>query len=370
MKKEVTTILIAGFAILTACKQSLDEESTKDYSLKGDTITVYKDTPLAEKITTMKVNEEAYQSRLRTTGLVKAIPTQVAQIAAPFSGRAVQSYISIGQKVSKGAPLFEISSAEFIDIQKAFFQTKSEYNLANQNLERQKDLIENGVGTKKDLEEAQNQYEIANQEYNNAAQSIRIYGVNPNEMILGQNLTIRSPISGEIIENKLVVGQFLKEDADPIATIAELSTVWIIAQVKEKDIRNIHKNDEVEIQVTAYPDLPLKGKVFHIRDRISDESRALDVLIESTNPNLILKQGMFVNIQFKSQANNKIVLPTKALLQDEDDAFVYIQSADNTYTKRRVEVGDSNGDHVVIEKGLKTNERVVSEGGYYLLNAH
>lgn len=367
---EKKLIILCVFAFGIACQQPVHKEAQKDYSIKGDTVIVKKDSPLSTKIKTTTVVEELYQKKVTAAGLVKAIPTQFAQIAPPFSGRVIKSYMTLGQQVSQGSPLFEISSADFIDIQKTFFQSKSDYHLALQTLNRQKDLMTNGVGTKKDLEEAQNQLEVSTQEYKNAAQAIKIFNVDPENMTLGQNLLVRSPISGQIIENKLITGQFLKEDTEPVAIVAELSKVWVVAQVKEKDIQDIQTNDKVEIQVSAYPDLNLSGKIFHIQDLINDQTRAIEVLIESENPQLLLKQGMYVTTRFQNQGVNRIILPEKAVLQDENNSLVYVQNSKNQYLKRNIKVAATENDKVIVESGLNLHETVVSEGGYYLLNAH
>ena len=274
-----------------------------------------------EKIKTIRLSKESYQNEITSAGVVKAIPTQFAQIVPPFSGRIIKSHITLGQQLSQGSAIFEISSAEFISYQKSFFQAKSDYNLAVQTLNRQKDLIENGVGTGKDLEEAQNSVEISAQEYKNSTQAIKVFNVDPDKMTLGQNLIVRSPIAGEVIDNKLVVGQFLKEDSEPIAIVAELSKVWIVGQVKE-------------------------------------------------NPQLKLKHGMYVTALFRNQKVEKIMVPEKAVLQDEDNAFVYIQGAKNRFIKRQIKTSSTQNGNVVVESGLNANDIIVSEGGYYLLNAH
>ncbi len=365
-----TLIIICSLALGVACQQPQTEEAQKDYTIVGDTVVVYENSPLLEKIKTIRLSKESYQNEITSAGVVKAIPTQFAQIVPPFSGRIIKSHITLGQQLSQGSAIFEISSAEFISYQKSFFQAKSDYNLAVQTLNRQKDLIENGVGTGKDLEEAQNSVEISAQEYKNSTQAIKVFNVDPDKMTLGQNLIVRSPIAGEVIDNKLVVGQFLKEDSEPVAIVAELSKVWIVGQVKEKDIRHIHKDDEAEIKVSAYPDLVLTGRVFHIQEMINEETRAIEVLIETENPQLKLKHGMYVTALFRNQKVEKIMVPEKAVLQDEDNAFVYIQGAKNRFIKRQIKTSSTQNGNVVVESGLNANDIIVSEGGYYLLNAH
>ena len=105
-------------------------------------------------------------------------------------------------------------------------------------MKRKEDLIRNGVSSQRELEEAQNALLIADKEFENASAALRVYQVdNPAEMILGQPMIVRSPIPGEVIKDNIVTGQYLKDDTEPIAIVADLSKVWIAAQVKEKDIR-------------------------------------------------------------------------------------------------------------------------------------
>ena len=226
----------------------------------GDTLIIPADSNITAKIKTEKVIPELYRNKIITSGIVKAIPNNYAEIAAPFSGRIIRSFVSLGQKVEMGSPIFEISSPSFFEAGKTYYQTKQEMQLAEKNLKRQQDLIKNGVGVQKDLEEAEVNYELTKRDYENSIASLKVYQVDPEIMVLGQPLVVRSPIKGEVVENNIVIGQYLKEDAEPIAIVAELSDVWVIGQLKEKDINSVHVNDDVEIRLTGMPELTLKGR--------------------------------------------------------------------------------------------------------------
>ncbi|MEG1909856.1 MAG: efflux RND transporter periplasmic adaptor subunit, partial [Bacteroidales bacterium] len=118
-------------------------------------IMVADNAPVLQKIKTEKIKQTPYQARFSTSGVVKAIPTSYAQIATPFAGRIVRSFIRLGQSVSKGSPLFEISSPAFFETGKAYFQTKQEMEQALKSLRREKDLLANRVGVVKEMEEAE-----------------------------------------------------------------------------------------------------------------------------------------------------------------------------------------------------------------------
>ncbi|MCC8154943.1 MAG: efflux RND transporter periplasmic adaptor subunit [Tannerellaceae bacterium] len=352
--------------MLAACGGKKEEEANVAYRLQGNNVWVNPEDVLAGKLITAEVSEELYSKEIVTAGTIQPITTQYAYIAPPFAGRITKSYVSLGQKVEANTPLFEIISTDFIETQKEFFQAQSEKDLALKDMKRKEDLFNNGVASEKELEEAVNLLKIAEKEYENAFAALQIYHVNAENMVLGQPLIIRAPISGHVIENNVVTGLYLKDDAEPVAILANLNQVWITAQVKEKDLRFIHKDSELVIDIPAYPEKVLTGKVFHIDEAIDEETRSVKVLSVCDNKDTLLKLGMYVTIRFNDIARNCLVIPEKALLQDEKPTFVFVKTGDNTYQKTPVEVDITKNGKAVITSGLEKGQFVISEGGYYL----
>ncbi|RQO29687.1 efflux RND transporter periplasmic adaptor subunit [Taibaiella sp. KBW10] len=362
--------LLAGlFIALSSCQHDQKENKADDFVLRGDTICILPNTNLSKKLKIGSVQNEPYRLQMLTAGTVKAIPTQYAEIAPPFPGRVTRSYLRLGMKTTPETPLFEISAPDFITAQKIFFQEKSQLEQAKKNWQRQQDLVAHGVGTQKDLEEAQTAYEVEKKEYENAVIGIKIFKADPNRLSLGQALVVRAPISGEVVENKVVLGQFIKDDAASVATVAELSKIWIVAQVKEKDIRFIHELDECTIEIAALPEQPIKGKVYHVNEIVDEATRSVEVLIEADNKNHTLKPGMYVTVNFIDAPTTAILIPAKAVLQMADASFVFLETASGKYIKRKIETAGTSGDKVVVKSGLNTGERIVTEGGFYLLDA-
>jgi cobalt-zinc-cadmium efflux system membrane fusion protein len=335
----------------------------------GDTIIIPQNSNITDKIRTAKVLPERYQKKIITSGIVKAIPNNYAEIASPFSGRIIRSFVNLGQKVEVGSPVFEISSPAFFEAGKTYYQSKQEMQLAEKNLKRQQDLLTNGVGTQKDLEESEVNYELTKRDFENSIASLNVYQTNPEELVLGQPLIVRSPIKGEIVENNIVIGQYLKEDAEPVAIVAELSNVWVIGQLKEKDINSVHKSDEVEIRLTGMPDVQKKGKVFHIGEILDEETRSVQVHVLCENNDRIMKPGMFVTTQFSEISDNVILIPASSVLQMEESSFVFICLGENKFLKRPVEIAGTDNDYVILKSGLSTSDEIVIQGGILLLEA-
>ncbi len=366
--KKIKYIIIVCI-LYAACHRIEKQETKANYIIKGDTITIPDNSNLKSKINVESVMGESFQMQFITAGTVKAIPTQYAEIAPPFSGRVTKSYLKLGMKTSTETPLFEISSPDFIEAQKLFFQAKSEMQLAEKTLKRQEDLMTNGVGTQKDLEEAQTAYDVANKEYENAVVGIKIFKANPNHLSLGQALVVHSPIDGEVLENKVVLGQFIKDDATSIAVVAELSKIWIVGQVKEKDIRYIHKLDNCEIDIAALPEKHIKGKIFFIEEIVNEDTRSIQVLVEADNFDHTLKPGMYVTINFSELPIKAILISTKALLQMNDASFVFKETSTGKYLRQKVETDGTQNDSVVIRTGLKDGDRIITQGAYYIFDA-
>jgi cobalt-zinc-cadmium efflux system membrane fusion protein len=350
----------------TACGDKQESEQKSGYRIQGDTVYIA-DPLLLEKIKVSVSELKPYSKKVITSGVVRPIPPRYAYVAPPFAGRVTKSYVRIGQSVRQGTPLFEISSPDFTSAQKEYFQALSSRELAKKDLKRKEDLIRNGVSSQRELEEAQNALLIADKEFENASAALRVYQVdNLAEMILGQPMIVRSPIPGEVIKDNIVTGQYLKDDTEPIAIVADLSKVWIAAQVKEKDIRFINEGSSLDIEISALPGTVIKGNVYHVEEEVDEETRSIQVLSVCDNLNGHLKLGMYTTVHFLSVPVGQIQIPEKTLLQGEKDSYVFVQIAPLVFVRTSVTVETTENGIAVISEGLRPGDKIISEGGYYL----
>ena len=366
MNKLITFIGVFCIA-LTSCKNTTPSDNTTDITYNGDTVSLSEQSILHSKIKLQVVELKSFSAEFNTTGTVKAISGQIAEIAPLFDGRITKSYIKPGQKVNAGTPLFEMYSAEFSETVKDYFQSLQTKKMKELNLQRQKDLVQNGVGVAKELEEAETDYEVALKEYENAVANLKILTINPDEISMGQALKVVSPIAGEVVQTQIVIGQYVKSDAEPLAIVAELSKIWVVAQVKEKNISAINEDDKVEIRTDANPEQLISGTISHISELLDEETRSVRVLIECDNKDRQLKPGMFANVHFINSPRESIVIPSTALLQNEDQSYVFVQEGNGKFAKHPVEAVTANQHEVLITSGLKAGDRFVSEGGIYLM---
>jgi cobalt-zinc-cadmium efflux system membrane fusion protein len=360
-------ILVGVCIILASCKQNKPVENEVGVQYKGDTVYVAVNSIVNSKIKLHTVIEQNYNTEFNTTGTVKAIAGQMAEIASPLDGRVGRSFIQLGQRVSAGTPVFELHSADFFEATKGYFQTLQTKKMKESNLQRQQDLVKNGVGVAKELEEAETDYEVALKDYENAEATLKMFNINPNDIAMGQALKVTSPIVGEVVQVNIVIGQYVKSDAAPLVIVAELDKVWVVAQVKEKYIHSIHTDNKVEIRTDSDPEYAITGHVSHISELLNEETRSVQVLITCDNKDRRLKPGMFTSVHFINQPQRSILVPSTSLLQKEDETYVFVKSREGEYVRRKVKTATTNPSESLITEGLKAGDVIVSGGGIYLM---
>ncbi|WPO91886.1 efflux RND transporter periplasmic adaptor subunit [Chryseobacterium sp. HR92] len=365
MKKIILSSIIL-FAV--SCKDNTPQQNKEpEIMMKGDQVTVPENNPIFKKIKTRIVTKQEHSDGVISAGTIQAIPNHYAEIASPFSGRITKSFIQLGQNISAGSPLFEILSSDYFSVQKDYTDALNDVQLADKNYRRQQDLVRHGVGIQKELDEAETDFKNKKTSLSNASSALKVY--NSKGGGIGSPLIVRAPISGEIISNKIVNGQYLKGDADPVMIIAELSKVWISGDVKEKDIRFVHPGDQVSVKVSAYPDRNITGKVYHINEIVDEDTRSIKVLIECDNPDRKLKPGMYATVNFSTTPEKTVMIPVTALMQQNNSQYVWVKTGKSQYTKRSVTTGETDQEKVRIISGLQPGETIMTEGGIYMLDA-
>lgn len=363
--KKVILFLISLFVV--SCKDNTPQQNKESEIITGgEQVIIPENNPVFKKIKTQIVTEQEHSDGVVSAGTIQAIPNHYAEIASPFSGRITQSFIRLGQNVSAGSPLFEILSSDYFSVQKDYTDALNDVQLAEKNYRRQQDLVKHGVGIQKELDEADTDFKNKKTSLSNASSALKVY--NSKGGGIGSPLIVRAPIKGEIISNKIVNGQYLKGDADPVMIIAELSKVWISGDVKEKDIRFVNTGDQVSVKVSAYPDRNITGKVYHVNEIVDEDTRSIKVLIECDNPDRKLKPGMYATVNFSTTPEKAVMIPVTALMQQDNSQYVWVKTGKHQYAKRSVTTGETDQKTVRIISGLKPGETIMTEGGIYMLD--
>jgi cobalt-zinc-cadmium efflux system membrane fusion protein len=353
--------------MLSSCKQNNSASENADIRYKGDTIVVSEKSPVFKDIVVGSARLQDFSAEFKTVGTVRPVSGKLAGIAPPFAGRIVKSFVRLGQKVNVGSPVFELGSSEFYEATKTYFAAQSSNELAQLHYNRQKDLAENGVVAQKDLEQAKNEAHIARQEFEQAKATLQLFNIDAASLRMGQPLTVVSPISGEVVKSDITVGNYTKEDSEPLVVVADLSHVWVAALVKEKYFGAISAGDRVEIFTNAHPDKVIWGTIHYTGEMLDEETRSLEVIVECNNADRELKLGMFCEVHFLSSPSKAILLPSTAVMQEQDNDYVLVETAKGNYVRRKVETESIHTpDSIRVVSGVGEGENVVIKGGIYL----
>ncbi len=362
-------IIPACVVILVACKPDQtkkDTSETPEITISGDTVIIPGRSAVGRKIKQLTLQPESVMVPYSTTGTVRAIPECIADVAVPFEGRIVESFVKAGQTVKAGSPLFSIHSPAFFETVKSYLQAKQTKQVAEMNLHRQQDLVDHGVGVQKELDEARLNFEISKGQVENLIATLAIYNVNAEKTEVGKPMVVTSPIKGEVVKNSIRVGQYLNANSDPMVCIADLKKVWVIAQVKESKMGLIQNQDEAKITIDAYPKQAFSGFVSYIGKILDEKTRSLEVIIECDNAEQYLKPGTFTMVTFLNSHQEGLVLPATALVQEEDHAYVYKRTGNEKFVKTAVNVTSAGDGKVIILDGIAAGDTVISEGCIYL----
>jgi membrane fusion protein, heavy metal efflux system len=364
MKTELVFLIV--LLSIVSCKSGNSGESDSAKSLSGDTVRLSANPAVISKIITTIVKEEDFSPEFRTVGTVRAISGKIAKIAPPYSGRVTSSKVKLGQQVRAGQILAEVGSSEFYEASKTYFQALKNNELAQKNYKRKRELFSGGIASLRELDESSLQAENASRELQQAVADLKVYNVEASHLSMGESMKLTSPISGEVVQYNVTVGEYVKEDSEPLVIVADLGKVWVEALIKERYIGVIYNGDKVEIYTDAKPGKVIWGKIYHIGALVDEQTRSVPVLVECKNPGRELKPGMFTAVHFMNAPIKAIIVPSSALFQSENSSYLFVKIAHGVFVRRNVEVEGIKGAKSHIISGLSAGDEIVVGGGIYL----
>jgi cobalt-zinc-cadmium efflux system membrane fusion protein len=329
---------------------------------------------LQKKVQLMQVGDAEIRELLRIPGSIQVDEQRMAKIGAPVTGRITEISAVLGQLVKQGQVLATVNSTELAQNQLAYIKALQQINLQSKAVDRAKVLLEADVisaaelqrrdaelsGAKADLIAARNQLLVLGM--SNANISKLSHSV---QMDTFSNVTAR--LAGTVISRKINVGQVV-QPADELFVVADLSRVMAVAEVPERQIDLIELGQEVDIEVPALNEKPIKGKLIYVGDVVNPQTRTVTVRSEIKNFNHEIKPEMLVSMLVQSKPVSHLSVPVQAIVRENDKNYVFVKIAANKYRLREVAIGDDYQGMVAVENGLDSGETIVTEGAFHLNN--
>jgi cobalt-zinc-cadmium efflux system membrane fusion protein len=311
---------------------------------------------------------------LRVPARVELDQQRVARIGATVTGRIVETKAVPGQEVRKGETLAMLNSTELGMAQSAYLKASSQVNLHRLAVGRARRLLQADVIASAELQERETELGEAEVDLRAAEDQLRILGMSEadisrlaKERKIHSFSSITSSLTGTVIERNVTVGQVV-QPADALFTVADLSHVWLVAEVPEQQAQWAREGDEAEADVAALPDETLNGRLIYVADVVNPETRTVKVRMDVPNPRRILKPQMLATLLIRKPGIKELVLPDAAVVRDENRDHVFVETAPNQFELRPVQLGDRDGEVRRIIGGLAAGDRVVVDGVFHLNN--
>ena len=329
-----------------------------------------------------------------TEGNIAVDDNLTTPVFSHYSGRVIKVIAALGDVVEPGAPLFVIHASEFVQAQNdlitalANLQTaRSQLSMAQTTEKRAHELYLAQGGALKDWQQAQTDLTTAQNTVR--ADEIALHAVRSRLRILGKTdqeiasleaeptqklnavATVTAPIAGTITQRQIGAGQYINSEANgatnPVFTISDLSTVWLIANVREADAPLMHVGQPVEVHVLAFPGRVFKAKISWVAPSIDSNTHRLLVRADVENPKGELKPGMFANFSIiTGEAATAPAVPQRAIVYEGDSARVWVAEDDGTIAARPIRTGRIADGMVEVLAGVSPGEKVVTSGALFI----
>jgi len=354
-------VAIAGLVLVAGCSSSDDSTNSATPVVANVRLTKAQ----RAHIHLYTVVPVGYRERIEAPGTVDFDNNQATSVVSPFTGPVTQIFVALGQHVAKGQPLAAVASADVASAVGAYRKAAVAAANARRVANADRDLAaHNGISER---EAAQAQTDAASAEADRIAalQALSSLGVSPGAA--GLTGIIRAPVSGVVVDKTITPGQLLQAGSTAAFTVANLSQVWVMAQVASSDLASIGAGNAADIDPKNGTG-PFRGTVENISASVDPNTRAVVARIVTPNPGDLLKKQMYVDVSIESgRVVTGLLVPVSAVLRDDENLpFVYLALRDGSFARRHVTLGYRDSQNYAVTTGLEAGDKIVTDGALFL----
>jgi len=384
MRKKFFTlilILLVGFAVfISGCgKKESPKEEKQVAEKKGGhekeesgVVTLSEEKQKAAGIETAKIALESISVPISATAVIELNADRVSKISPRTSGKIVRLIASLGDRVKAGQPLAYFDSPELGQIWAEYLKAKGRVELTRKNLKREETLFEKKISPEKDVLKARQELSEAETDLNLSKERFRLLGIDVTpfeaERKNGEHplLPLSAPISGVVIEKSVSQGEVVGTEK-ALFTVADLSTLWVVIDIYEKDIPRVKTGMGVKVAVTAFPDRDFRGRISYIGDVVDEKTRTVKARVTVDNSGGLLKPGMFATVNIISDKTERaLVVPTSAVQREGKNTIVFVARDKSNFERRVITIGPEVSGYHQVMSGVKEGEQVVTQGAFIL----
>ena len=370
--KQLGALILAGSlsaSLLAGCGDNhtpVNTEVQSEKSVEGTekALTLSAEEAQTAGIKLQKLELQDTAGHILVTAIIQANQDKLAHVVPRVPGRIVKVDASLGDRVKPGQALAMLDSIELGEARSSYLQAASEAAVAQAGFARAQRLNADNIIPEKDYLRARAEHEKARASLHAAADTLRMMGVIP-EKLSGSVFPLTAPFAGTVIEKKAVRGELAQPDTS-LFTVADLSTLWIEADLFEKDLGKVRIGAHATVTLTAYPGEVFTGRLTYISSTMDKETRTVKARVEVPNPDGRLKPEMFATVAIDTGGSVKALrVPEDAVLLMQGQSTVFVAERGG-FEPRAVEVGERAQGYAVLKSGVAAGERVVARGAYAL----
>lgn len=348
IKRQITfSIAILQILLLASCGSKSDDSGNNKFGIKQ---------AFLQNVKTVEAVLSTQEEELTLTGKVEYDPDKVINYVPMIGGIIERSYFSLGDKVQKGQTLLDIRSTELSALQSEKVGLESDVKIAERELKTAKAMFDDNMLSEKELMEAQAKLNQAEAAYSKIQTDMSVFGSNKGS----GTFSIKAPMSGYIVSKNASSGSTVSADGEPLFIIADLSNVWITANVYASNLLFVKEGQEVKITTLSYPGEIFYGKINSLSQVFDPEEKVLKARIVMPNKDLRLKPEMSAVIRLKNETHNQLVsIPSDALVFDNDRYYVIVESSPDNFEAKEVTLSGHHKDVTYIASGISEGENVV-----------
>lgn len=321
-----------------------------------------------------KIKPSEVHDTLRLSARVELDQQLVARIGASVTGRITEIDAGLGRNVKKGQRLAVLSSIELGRAQSYYLKARSKVNLRRLTVQRAKRLLQSGVIATAQFQERQSVLNEAEVDLRAASDQLRVMGMSEADLKrLEKNRSIHSfslvtsSIDGVVIERDVAIGQVV-QPTDRLFTVANLSHLWLVAEIPEQHAYWAREGDQVQAEVPALQNREVSGKLIYVADMVNPATRTVKVRMALDNPKRLFKPQMLATLKISKPGAQTLVVPGEAVVRENDKTYVFVQTTPKHFELREVKLGREKGQQLPLLEGLKAGEPIVVKGAFHLNN--
>ena len=374
MSQYFKILLVLVAALCAACKDSSSgsQQAAQERPQKDD--------PSAAGAAIVKTVAPDYRMRtaaLETSGKIQFNEERLVRVNAPLTGRVLEILARPGDFVEGGHELFVIDSPDLGAAKSDYLKAVSDLQRSEKALNLARDLLEIQGISQKEVREAENDYRKAVAEKERAGSRLVALGIPEaqlkeltNRADANTRILVRTPRGGVIVERNVSPGQVVafgqSDTPTSLFVIADLSTMWVIADVYEPDVSKVHLGQTISVTPPCCPSERVQAKVTYISDSVDPQTRTVKVRGVVPNPKRMLKSEMFVKVSIAAPSQKVLVIPQSAILRENNETFVFIEKTKGNYERRAIKLGADLDGGAEVLAGVTPEDRVVSTGSILL----